>query len=319
MADTLAVERLFGAVSASLADDYAGSVPNVFGWREPARHVSSGLNRIAWYPGDPSGNAGTMAPPRNPGRNPRPLGTLLELFTVVINGVDRAALDDEQAQYKATRLIYDAWFRAVYLAAHGTFTIVSERWLVDKLERRYGAALEIVCQIQAPVLDTVHDELVGATSAFAEIDTQLGTIFDDVIVDDDDLPGPTVPPSPIDTVDTDYVVQLRAGETMSALTVVRVTDDGSRIIIARPPEPQALAPLGILLQAVNAGAFVPVAIAGPVSDPHWHWIPGQPVLLGPDGTLAQEIAPGATHVVAIGQAIDPDTIVVRIGPPIRLA
>lgn len=150
MPDTLAIERLYAAVTARFTSEGTGAA-NVFGWRMPAQHVEG--NRIAWVPGDTSGRVGETTAPRQPGRNPRPLATLRELFTVVINAVDTADLENEALQYRAARLLRDAWFRAVYLAAHGTFAIVSEDWITDKLERRYGAALRVVIALDAMVPD----------------------------------------------------------------------------------------------------------------------------------------------------------------------
>lgn len=154
-ADTLALEKLYNDV----VDRFAGEgtiCDNLFGWRIPAQQVIG--PRIAWVPGDPSGSAGEDGPARNPGRNPRPIGTLHELFYVVISASDASAPENEFLQYKATRLLRDAWHRAVYLAARGTFQIKSETWVVDKNERRFGSALRVVCTIQSMIPD---EPLVG--------------------------------------------------------------------------------------------------------------------------------------------------------------
>lgn len=153
MTDTLALEKLYNDVVARFALD--GTVcTNAFGWQVPAQQVIG--NRIAWVPGDPSGNAGVDAPPRNPGRNPRSLGTLRELFHVIISGSDTSDLNNELLQYKATRLLRDAWHRAVYLSAYGTFQIRAETWLTEKKERRYGTALRVVCELESMVPDEVQ-------------------------------------------------------------------------------------------------------------------------------------------------------------------
>lgn len=152
MADILALEKLFDDVSARFASESTNAV-NVFGWKAPAHQLTS--NRIAWVPGAPSGALGDDAPARNPGRNPRPIATLLEQFHVVISASDGTAPEDERAQYHATRVLRDAWQRACYLAAHGTFGIKSQQWLVDKTQRRFGAAIVAVCWIEAMVPDAV--------------------------------------------------------------------------------------------------------------------------------------------------------------------
>jgi hypothetical protein len=163
MTDTLALEKLFDDVVARFADE-ATSAVNVFGWREPNRQQVG--NRIAWVPGDPFGNAGDDLPPRNPGRNPRPLATLRELFTVVISGADLTTPDNERAQYRATRFLYDAWRRAFYLSAYGMqHGIKSTQWDTNKNERRFGAAMIVVAWIDAMVPD--EEMPIAATDATA--------------------------------------------------------------------------------------------------------------------------------------------------------
>jgi hypothetical protein len=150
MADTLALEKLFNDVEALFIAE-GTNVPNLFGWRIPAQQVIG--PRIAWVPGNFGGNAGEDAPARNPGRNPRSLGTFRELFHVVISSEDPTAPEDELAQWKSTRLVFDAWYRAVYLSAHGTYRVLAIEWVTDKMERRFGAALRVTCAIESMVPD----------------------------------------------------------------------------------------------------------------------------------------------------------------------
>jgi len=134
----------------------------VFGWREPAHRAGS--MRIVWVPGD-GGDLGEIAPPRNPRRNPRPLATVHELFTVFLEASDPAAPEDELAQYTAARLLFDAWLRAVYLASHGTYAIRSARWVDEKVTRRYGATLRVVGSIEAMVPDAPFESAPVDTEA----------------------------------------------------------------------------------------------------------------------------------------------------------
>lgn len=150
MADTLALENLYNNVVARFTAE-GTSCSNSFGWREPDKQMTA--SRIVWVPGDPSGNAGQDGPARNPGNNPRSLGTLNELFHVIISSNDPTDPTNELKQYKATRLLRDAWHRAVYLAARGTFAIQSEAWLIDKKVARFGTALRIVVAIQSMIPD----------------------------------------------------------------------------------------------------------------------------------------------------------------------
>lgn len=154
MADTLALPYLYDSVVKRFLEE-GTEVPNTFGWREPAKKIVTG-SRIAWIPGDDGGDLGEVGPARNPGGNARSLGTLAELFTVEITAFDASCPTNERAQYAAARFLFDAWYRAVYLAARGTFQIVSSEWIRDKKEHRAGAGIRVVCSIQAVIPDEQH-------------------------------------------------------------------------------------------------------------------------------------------------------------------
>lgn len=157
MPSKLGLVWLFEEVSARLAAD-GTPVTSQFGWRIPAQHPYG--NRIAWVPGDPTGVLGQLAPPRNPGQTPRSLATLNEVFTVIINGQDPADPENEIKQYEICRYLHDAWFRAVYQVAYGISAIRAEQWITDKLERRHGAALRVVCELQTVIPDTPFPDQV---------------------------------------------------------------------------------------------------------------------------------------------------------------
>lgn len=168
MADTWALTRLYDAVVARFALEGL-DVPNLFGWREPARKTETG-DRIVWYPGDPRGDLGELASARYPGRNPRPLATLHELFTVEITASNAATPETERAQYLAVRELFDAWVRAIHLAASGTFRIVSNEWVIDKKERRHGACIRVVASVEAMIPDTELTSAPVDTSASIDVD-----------------------------------------------------------------------------------------------------------------------------------------------------
>lgn len=156
MATTLALEKLFDDVVARFAAEgpfVTGDtpVPQLFGWRYVAQHHVG--PRIVWVPGSPYAVIGRYGAPRNPGGDPRSLGTLPEQFHVVISSNDDDAPEDERANYHVVRLLHDYWFRAVYLAAHGTVSFELSEWLDDKLERRFGAALRVIASVQAKLPD----------------------------------------------------------------------------------------------------------------------------------------------------------------------
>lgn len=143
MAIILALEKLFDDVGARFVSEASG-ITQSFGWREPGRQLVQPAH-IDWVPGDDtSGDFGKVQGPKFPGRNPRPLWAPRELFTCYLQGYDSAAPTDERAQWKATRLVYDAWLRAIYLAAYGTIVIDGTRWVVTKKELRFGATLRCV-------------------------------------------------------------------------------------------------------------------------------------------------------------------------------
>ena len=177
----LALEHLFLAVTASFAADHI-QASNLFGWCIPTQHPYG--PRIAWVPGDPSDNVGLITSPKYPSTVPRQLGTLIELFTVYFTAQDPSDPENEMKQYHIVRELHDAWFRAAYFAAHGTFTVRSENWITKHTERRHGATLRLVCELQAPILDVLPDsplvdpeqdsELVDARQEALDADTTLG-------------------------------------------------------------------------------------------------------------------------------------------------
>ena len=107
-----------------------------------------------------------------------------------------------------------------------------------------------------------------------------------------------------------------ADEAISALRVVRVSTAG-HVVYARHPEIESRAPVGITVTAAISGGRVNVATSGEITDPLWSWTAGDPVLLGPLGTLTQ--TPTTGFLVQVAEAINATTIVVRICPPILLA
>jgi hypothetical protein len=239
MVDTLAAEALYNAVQARfLAEGTAAA--NVFGWRKPAQYPIG--DRVAWVPGDPSGNIGETGPARNPGRNPRPIGTLRELFTVVINAADPTDPENELAQYKAARLLRDAWYRAVYLAAHGTFAIKSESWITSTLERRYGAALRVVCWVEAMIPDSPLASAPVDTAALISLSLQTGPSEDDTI--EGGGGGSTTEPSGgVAYVDT------QSNKRMAAFATVADGDAACGVAVAKTPAPNTY--VGVRINGID--------------------------------------------------------------------
>jgi hypothetical protein len=165
-----ALPTLFDAVIARFEAD-GTKADNLFGWREPSKWKQSSVPRVVWVPGGDGEDAGEIRAARNPGANPRSIATLGELFTAHITGSDPQFPEDERKQYEATRLLFDAWYRAVYKAAHGTFSVASLSWNVSKNERRNGTELVCVCELEAMIPDL--PVVFAPTDAEAEITTSL--------------------------------------------------------------------------------------------------------------------------------------------------
>lgn len=198
MSDVLSLEYLYDAVVARFAAEAAAEdppgvpPPQAFGWREPAKR---GAQRIVWVPGDDvTGDMGAPGSARNPGGNPRPLATVHELVTVYIEGADTSAPEDERAQYRATRLLFDAWLRAVYLAARGMFTLRSHRWVNERSTRRFGATIRVVLSVEAAVPDRPYETV--PVDAIALVTTHLEP--NDTEGEIDAVPEPLPPPPPDD-------------------------------------------------------------------------------------------------------------------------
>jgi hypothetical protein len=170
MAIIFALESLYNDVVATFAAD-GTNAPNIFGWRTPPQKFA-GVNRVCWVPGDDV-DAGEIAGARFPGQNPRPLATLVELFTVYLLTADVVSPENELAQYKAARTLFDAWYRAAYLSAHGTFSIDRVEWLNAQKERRFGAGLKVVCRVEAQIPDEAAPDANEGVDVAALIDTTL--------------------------------------------------------------------------------------------------------------------------------------------------
>jgi hypothetical protein len=178
VASVLAVDLLWDGIQAQFAEDAdpdPSPIAFSFGWKEPAKQINQGVggaNRIVCVPGDPGRRFASDLPVRNPGRDPRSLGTKGELVTFFIWAADTTDLTSERKQYVAARLLYDAFFRAVYLVSHsdgdtgvGPVAFVDERWSLDKVERGFGAEIIAVCSVAAMVPDVKYESaLVNATT-----------------------------------------------------------------------------------------------------------------------------------------------------------
>lgn len=170
MAD-LALLDLYDAVSARFTSE-ATPCTLLFGWDESPKHIRG--PRIVMVPGDDGATAFNGAlPVRQPGRNVRSLGTLAELFHVVVSASDTADPEGDRAQYTACRLLFDAWYRAANLAVGIRMAFITSSWMVERTVRRAGAALIATFTIEAMIPD----------SALLETDFQARGLFDGFLLD----------------------------------------------------------------------------------------------------------------------------------------
>jgi hypothetical protein len=179
MAVVLALPRLYDGVVAQFASEGL-AVPNTFGWRARAQR-SGAAKRIVWIPGDDeNGDMGEVGPAKQPGRNPRPLATLLELFTVYVEAQDETAPETERTQYQAARELFDAWYRAAFLVAGMTLVVQRSGWVINKKERRFGAAIRALCTIEAMIPDA--EEGVAPTDTGAAIATSEFAVTETTVI-----------------------------------------------------------------------------------------------------------------------------------------
>jgi len=179
VADLLALPALYDAVQAVFTADGPADTSFAFGWREPPKQTNQGaarVRRVVFVPGDDkSGSLGADKPAVRPGRNPRPIATLGELFTVYLWARDAANDRDERLQYQAVRKLYDAWRRSLHLAGYAIgagaqISVQSASYLVARTESPFGAEIRVLCSIDASVPDQAWSEV---TDASPSVSTEL--------------------------------------------------------------------------------------------------------------------------------------------------
>lgn len=180
MAVEFALPRLFDRVVAQFAAD-GTQAEQFFGWLAPAEQMRTNA-RITWTPGDKNGVLGALGPPKYVGMPTRQIATLLELCTVEIYAFDPAQRTVERSQYQIVRELFDAWLRAVDLAAHGTYLIVGSQWVGGDRTRRAGASLLVVFSIQAPIVDEPTAVTAAPLDTGAEIEVHELEATDVIVI-----------------------------------------------------------------------------------------------------------------------------------------
>lgn len=171
MAVVLALPKLFDDIVARIAAEVvppATATPCVWGKRQVAKQ-DPGPPRIVIVPGDDGdGDIGELGAPKQPGRNPRPIANLEELFTVYLEAADRTSqttLDTERAQYQVCRELFDTFYRHAHASAPGRFRLLEGRWITEKVIAPYGATIRLLCTIEAPVFDAIPESAPKDTKA----------------------------------------------------------------------------------------------------------------------------------------------------------
>jgi hypothetical protein len=177
MSSVLVWPLLYRGVVAQFAED-GTDCENYFGWRGPTLAPKApGLRKISWVPGDDKGLAGKLLPPvQTEGQTAQSIATFDEQFTLYFFAVDTTNLADEEKQYTAARLLFDAWVRAMKYAAlavgtYGRFTILTCDWVVNRKEKTHGACLRALCTAQAKIPDSAY--VFAPVDTTAELDGQL--------------------------------------------------------------------------------------------------------------------------------------------------
>lgn len=140
--------------------------------------------KISYVPGDDA-NAGEIAPVQLPGRNPRPLYTFEELVSVYVEADDIRDAENERAQWRACRLLLNAWLRSVYKVSTVRSQFQTIEVLKERSTRRHGWAYRVVLQIEAMVPDVANTTAPSNTKA--SVTTEM--VANDVVIQTD---GPDV-------------------------------------------------------------------------------------------------------------------------------
>jgi hypothetical protein len=166
MAIVYALPFIFDAVKARFFTEKVGCAL-VFGRREKTKQTNQGTGRANRVVFEPSvdGKLGQYAPARSPGRNPRPLATMLEQCTVYVWAFDGDAPNNERRQYEAVHQLHDAVVRAIYRAGYGTFELSDPEWVSpENPERPFGAEWKFTLTVQSMIPDSAWQTVRGGTN-----------------------------------------------------------------------------------------------------------------------------------------------------------
>lgn len=148
------ITDLYRATKAAF-EEASATTSIVFGEREAARRINEaeeGANRIVFAPVD--GDAIGEVKPGIEGS----IGVLWESCTILVWGRDPEDIEDEAAQYDATRALFGTLFRALWNAAAGQIKF-SKVTRVKTAERLFGTEWKLTISVRDD-LTAIPDETV---------------------------------------------------------------------------------------------------------------------------------------------------------------
>jgi hypothetical protein len=190
MPDITGLPALVDGIAAYLQAQNVTAVVEL-GWRKNVQQVNQGegtANRIIVQPGDPAGDAGELADPRQAGYGPRAvwppdpnqtpddvvgreLADWAEIATVFIWAVDAEAPEDDRRQYIAIRSLLQSFRQAAQAVARQSLDVGRLEWVnIENVEKQYGRELALSIVVHAPLFDLTpeiaHPSNVAVTGQF---------------------------------------------------------------------------------------------------------------------------------------------------------
>lgn len=106
-----------------------------------------------------------------------------------------------------------------------------------------------------------------------------------------------------------------AGETLSALKVVVLNDEGEAVL-AEPSTFRTSLAIGVTCNAVSSGGQVRVLKEGEIEDSLFNFPDDDLLYLGPSGSITN-IPPSSGNYVLLGHSVKPGMIYIRMDSPIE--
>ena len=140
-----------------------------------------------------------------------------------------------------------------------------------------------------------------------------------IVFPDPETVGPVGPPGPPGPKgDSGNIITSVAGEPLGSSRLVVKSSTDSKLYYADVNNPDhAYGVFGITRTSALVDQEVQVFISGEIEEVAWNWRQNEPVFMGTNGYLTQDLIP-ADYFVTVGFAINPRKIFLRIDLPIYL-